>query len=264
MKKKYPLSLFIMGFVLNMVRGAVFIAIAVTLMIVGIWLRPCLYIGLGLIAVVIIVSLIMQLRYRHAILYSNDPELESVREAILNGDWKGNIKELVSTAVGSDEKTKKYLALTADELREIPDDELFDAVLCRTEHIVDGFDDMTEGINALNESQRILYSVNYLEIEVNNGGLCQFFVNSSRVVAPYVSEYLGIIGADEHKKLYDGFVSANKIDLNDLSSFEIGSVRDYEKQTKRYPFDDFDNAYYELRSLEEYLTVFAKAHIEDF
>ena len=262
--KKYPMSLFVLGFILNIVRGAVFVVVAIVLMIVGIWLRPCLYIGLGLTAAVIAVSLIIQFRYRHAVLYSTDPEFEPVREAILNDDWRSNVKDLVGTAIGNDEKTKKYLALTLPELNELPDDELFDAVLRRTEHIVDGFEDIKEGINALNESQKIFFSVNYLEIEVNNGGLCQFFVNSSRIVAPYVSEYMGVIGANEHKKLYDDFINENKIDLNELSSFDIKSIRDYEKQTKRYPFDDFDNAYYELKPLEGYLTEFAKAHIEDF
>ena len=43
-----------------------------------------------------------------------------------------------------------------------------------------------------------------LETEVNNGGLCQFFVNSSRIVAPFVSEYMAIVGAFE---LYLDFIN---------------------------------------------------------
>ncbi len=37
-------------------------------------------------------------------------------------------------------------------------------------------------------------------MEVNNGGLCQFFVNSSREFAPDLSAALDAIGALEHKK----------------------------------------------------------------
>lgn len=115
-----------------------------------------------------------------------------------------------------------------------------------------------------NPSQKLFYSVGYYEMEINNGGLCQFFVNSSRVVAPFLSEYLKNVGANEHKKLYDDFVSSNGIDLSDLSSFYSPTVEDFVAQTKRYPFDDFDDAYMELEPLETYLTKFAKDNISDF
>ena len=127
-----------------------------------------------------------------------------------------------------------YSRMTTDELRQLPDGKLFYAVVMRTEDKVDAFDNIKDGINSLNEKERIVYAVNYLEMEVNNGGICQFFVNSSRVVAPLVSEYMGIIGADEHKKLYDDFVSQNNIDVNDLSSFDSETTEDFSAQYERY------------------------------
>ena len=177
-------------------------------------------------------------------------------------------KELKKSMGEFEKNLEKYLALTTDELKELPEEELFNAVLTRTEKKVDDFgdtyEDMVKGINALSEKQRIFYSVNYLECEVNNVGLCQFFVNSSRAVAPFVSEYLGVIGAVEHKELFDSFIKKYSIDVNDLSSFDCDDVDQFLEQAERYPFDEYDNAFYKMKPLEEYLTSFIKENINEF
>ena len=157
-----------------------------------------------------------------------------------------------------------YLKLSTQELAELPDEDLFVAARLRLEATADACEEVSEGFSKLNDHQKVVYAVNYLEMEVNNGGLCQFFVNSSRALAPYISDYLGIIGAQEHKALFDGFISANQIDLSDLSSFAIQRSRDFEKMAKRYPFDDYDDKFYELPSLEEPLTQYIRSHIESF
>ena len=158
----------------------------------------------------------------------------------------------------------EYLRMSVDELRALSDEELFYAVMVRTERKVDGFENWEEGVNSLNFHQKVFYSVNWLEIEVNNGGLCQFFVNSSRMVAPLVSEYMAVIGADEHKRLYDDFVQQNGIDLCDLSSFDVDDLEEFAEQYDRYPFDDYDDAFYEAEPLETYLTKYARENLNDF
>ena len=97
-------------------------------------------------------------------------------------------KELKKSIEEAKENEKRYLEMTVEELSALSDDELFEAVTARTEGKVDSFDEWEDGVNSLNPSQKIFYSVNWLEMEVNNGGLCQFFVNSSRMVAPLVSD----------------------------------------------------------------------------
>jgi hypothetical protein len=84
------------------------------------------------------------------------------------------------------------------------------------------------------------------------------------MVAPYVSEYMGIIGANEHKNLFDKFVNENNIDLTDRSSFDVEEADEFEEQTERYPFDDYDDAFYDMESLETYLKKFAREHLQDF
>lgn len=177
------------------------------------------------------------------------------------------IKQVIAFRKAFKEQAQRgaaYLQMTTAELSELTDDEFFNAVWTRTENIVSSKEDLLEGFNSLNEEQRIFYAVNYLEMEVNNGGLCQFFVNSSRMVAPIVSEYMGIIGATEHKKLYDTFIKKYQINTNDLSSFDCDTVEVFQSQYERYPFDEYDDAFYELEPLQKHLISFAKKHIDKF
>jgi len=99
---------------------------------------------------------------------------------------------------------------------------------------------------------------------VNNGGLCQFFVNSSRIVAPVVGKYMGMIGAMEHQKLYEEFIQTHQIDTNDLSSFDCETVDNFQSQYGRYPFDEYDGKFYKLEPLQTNLVPYVKKHIEKF
>lgn len=146
---------------------------------------------------------------------------------------------------------------------DMDDDTLFDAAIEKIDILIELNEE--DAANApLTLPQRYCYALNLLEMEVNNGGLCQFFVNSSRAVAPLVSDGLGIIGASEHKELFDGFIGKYQIDVNDLSSFAIRRVRDFEKQAKRYPFDEYDDKFYTLPSLQEPLTAYIREHLNEF
>ena len=161
-------------------------------------------------------------------------------------------------------KDALYRKMSSGDLPGLSDADLYYAVTVRTESKVTACNDLQKGIAALNDKERIFYAVNYLEVEVNNGGLCQFFVNESRAVAPLVSEYLCMIGAFAQQKLYDDFIGKYHIDVTDLSSFDIESFEDFTAQYERYPFDEFDDAFYKMKPLQDYLTKFVRDNIEDF
>lgn len=166
--------------------------------------------------------------------------------------------------MGLSKSDERYLSMSLEELEALPDGKLFWAVLVRTEHIVDQCEGFEDGVAALNPCQKVFYSVSWLDTEVNNGGLCQFFVNSSRMVAPLVSEYLSAIGAKEHKKLYDEFIAKYEINVDDLSSFDLEDLDELEEQYERYPFDEFDDLFYDLEPLETYLTKYARENLRQF
>lgn len=111
----------------------------------------------------------------------------------------------------------------------------------------------------LNDAQKTVYAVAEFDMEVQCGGLCQFLYNDYEE-APYVSSSLAKIGADEYQKLYDSFIEGNDIDISRLDEIE------YEDMYDMYPFDEFDDAYYELygrQPLETMLAAYIREHIDE-
>ena len=169
--------------------------------------------------------------------------------------------ERVNRALAFDQR---YIRMSASELLELADEELMYAVWTRTAYAMIDIEDFAEAFGDLNEEQRLVYAVYHLDMEVNNGGLCQFFVNYSRITAPLLSEYLGAIGAVDHQELYDAFIERHQIDTSDLSSFDCETAQDFGAQYERYPFEEYDEAFGELKPLSQYLAPFIKEHIEKF
>ncbi len=171
---------------------------------------------------------------------------------------------IVGTVKEIEKRNNDYISMTSAELEALTDEDLFDAAWARTCAKVYNYENLLDGINSLTGAEKTFYIAEYYEMEVNNGGLCQFFVNSSREVAPYLDECLSETGAEEHKALFNSFITENKINIYDLSSFIIDDTAEYEYQTERYPFDDFDNAFYELTPIQEYLIPYIRNHISEF
>ena len=154
-------------------------------------------------------------------------------------------------------KAKKFRTLGKEGLLALNDEDFYDAIECICEDAVYDIKDAQ-----LTDEQKFVYSLNKFEAEVNNGGLCQFFVNSSSECAPNISNALTAIGAIELKILFDNFIGENKIDTNDLSSFKISSIDEYEAQTERFDFDGFDDKFYEDENLHQQIIDYARKHVE--
>ena len=154
-------------------------------------------------------------------------------------------------------KAKKLRSMGKDGLLALEDEEFYDAIEIICE---DAVYDIKEA--NLTDEQKIVYSLNKFESEVNNGGLCQFFVNSSIECAPYISDALAAVGAIGLKMLFDNFISENSIDVNDLSSFKISNIDEYDAQTERFDFDGFDDKFYEDENLHQQIIDYARKHVE--
>lgn len=165
-------------------------------------------------------------------------------------------------------KRDKYQKMSVEELRELSDEDLRDALSERLLVEQEKYEwEVNVCLHKFKGAKRIFFIVNYFDMEVQNGGLCQFFVNSSREVAPYILKCLRMIGAVNYEKLLRDFVEKHGIDLTELDSFIVEEIDDYEAQTERYPFDDFDDEYYALyekEPLEDLLIAYAKQNLDDF
>ena len=73
---------------------------------------------------------------------------------------------------------------------------------------------------------------------------------------------LEAVGALGIRELFDSFVRGNGIDVQDLSSFRISRVEEFEEQTKRFDFDVFDDRFYEDSALHQQIIDFLRKHAE--
>ena len=151
-----------------------------------------------------------------------------------------------------------------EKLLELPDDQLFEAVYFYNLDLVESYPDEVNALSQISPERRVAYILSIFDMELQNGGMCQFFVNSSRFLAPYIDECLQAVGAEEHRKLFVKFVADNQIDLYNLDSFRISRVEEYTAQAKRYDFDAFDNSFFELSPLQDFIVAYIKANISEF
>lgn len=121
--------------------------------------------------------------------------------------------------------------------------------------------------DTLPESAQAMYVAAILDMEVQNGGLCQFFANCGSSYATRVVDSLQMIGLEPMGILYESFLSDNQIDPTDLSSFQTDTIDGFIAQYERYPYDNFDNAYVEMWDNLNFANVmlrYANAHYEAF
>ena len=154
------------------------------------------------------------------------------------------------------EKIEWFARMTDEEFRQLEGDDLWVAAMVRMEN--------AESPDALTHGQLVLLVLTRYDAEVKNGGLCQFFANDGGLVAPYIREYLKTVGAEEHRALFDGFTGKYGIDVNDLSEFSFTTIEEFVELYALYPFDEFDDAYYELPPLSSYLAPVVRENPDEF
>ena len=138
-------------------------------------------------------------------------------------------------------------------------------ILCNTR--THGRSDDDEQFDLLPGSAQAMYIAAMFDMEVQNGGLCQFFVNCGSPHAQRVADSLKAIGLEPMGILYESFLSDNQIDPSDLSSFQCETAEDYAAQYGRYPFDNFDSPYtdlWEKLRFNDAMLLYATHHPEAF
>ena len=97
--KKYPISLFVMGVVMNLLKNIVLLLLALVFLVIGIGVKWCLELGLGLLALNVIIAVWQQLQIRKATLSSDDPEFQQWQDAMLSPDWMENIQKMTQQKI---------------------------------------------------------------------------------------------------------------------------------------------------------------------
>ena len=94
--RKYNKQLFFLGFLQNVARKFLLILTAIVLAAAGIRVRGCLYGALGILALVLIWSLVQQLRIKYTVEHSDNPNFALFAQAMTGENWK----EAFAQAVG--------------------------------------------------------------------------------------------------------------------------------------------------------------------
>lgn len=107
--KKYPASLFVVGFIMNLTKNFLFFYPGLILLFIGIWSDVCLKLGLCLLLADVAVSLIEQIQIRNTVLNSDNTEFEKWQNAMLSEDWRENIQNIIESKTDEtdDDKTKE-------------------------------------------------------------------------------------------------------------------------------------------------------------
>ena len=150
------------------------------------------------------------------------------------------------------------------QLSKLSDAKLLKTVQAQNVELMEAYADEKTALASMEPARRTVYVLSIYEKEVESGGLCLFFVNETRLVAPYVEESLSAAGAQAHLALFSGFIESNSIDVSDLDSFTIDNIEEYALQEKRYDFASFDEQHYDLPALEAYIVNYIRANIQSF
>ncbi len=121
--------------------------------------------------------------------------------------------------------------------------------------------------DALPLSSQALHIAAIFEMEILNGGLCQFFMNCRSDYIPRVSASLREIGMFPMADLYEAFLSEHQINPEEFDSLPRDNHQVYIDQCNRYPFDAFNKTFeklWESLNFENAMVQYANKHLEAF
>ena len=101
MERKYPTKMFWLFVLTNFLLHFFYLSIpGIILCIVGIWAKPCLWIGLAILGLDVILSIIEQLRLRKvAVTPSDNPEFNELMDAFCSPDGLEAVRRIVDAKI---------------------------------------------------------------------------------------------------------------------------------------------------------------------
>lgn len=173
--------------------------------------------------------------------------------------WKGQILQ--------ERMTKAFLKKMAGQMKHAagaPFEE-YEALYLALAGRTSGPDD--EEFKNLPEEAQNLFIVSVLDMEVQNGGICQFFVNYGPACAERAADCLRAVGLDEMAAAYERFFRENGINPAELHEFHAETAEQFSALYKLHPYELFDDEYMKLRrtlKFEKNILEYANGHPEAF
>lgn len=113
MKRKYPTKMFILFVLMNFTSHYFFLFYpGVIFCIIGNWVKVCLWIGLGILGIDLILSYIEQCKIRKAALTRSDNEhFNKIMDAFCGPEGMEGVRKVI------EEEEKSYIRLSYDEVK---------------------------------------------------------------------------------------------------------------------------------------------------
>ena len=92
---------------------------------------------------------------------------------------------------------------------------------------------------------RAMFITLIMDMEIQNGGIAQFFWNKGAAYAALVPESLRTVGLDDVAALYEAFLAEQGITLAEIDGYRT-AYPDMVAVYETHPFDDFDDAYMKI------------------
>lgn len=118
-----------------------------------------------------------------------------------------------------------------------------------------------------------LITASMFDLEMQNGGLCQFLANQGKFHGAMLENALLAFGAEEQSHIFTDFCTRNAIDLSNLEELlpettdPYQVLENYANLMGKYPFADFNKTYFALDGecpLESILGAYIRNHMALF
>lgn len=100
-ERKYPTKLFVIGFLIGVIIYRFYLFFpSIILLIAGIYVKPCYYIGCIILLIDLIISFIWQIRIRNLVLNdNNNPSIQRFQEAFTGDNPEDEIIDTVNAII---------------------------------------------------------------------------------------------------------------------------------------------------------------------
>jgi hypothetical protein len=161
-----------------------------------------------------------------------------------------------------------YKELTTEIIDSIDDNDLEQAVIDNIyEQVGSDYEKDFENAQKLTKGQQAMFSVWWVEAEVNNGGFNQFYFNSSGQYAQMAVEGFELFGATNFADLMR---RANQIYIENkerLEEFDDETMESFSESYKDNPLNPLDEEFYQLynsESLNQLRIAYIRKHPTEF
>lgn len=178
------------------------------------------------------------------------------------------MQEIIDKSFDEYNNRKIYETLNSEIIEQTPDDQLVQTIYDNIEtNFEEGEQYTMDKITKLTKGQQAIFSVWWVEAEVNNGGFNQFFFNSSGQLGPMAEDGFELLNATKFGDLMRRANSIFAENKERLEEYDDGTMESFSESYKDNLLNALDDEFYELyksEPLNELQIDYIRNHLSEF